>query len=88
VLDRVFPEYETVFTNVFIASSQRLLQEAVAAQELAEFDLNELSSLLHRTSRGRLGLVQAQAVQHAVQSSVGVWFLSDAARLEMRCLLE
>ena len=37
VLDRVFPEYETLFSNMFIATSRRLLQEAVTAEEFAAF---------------------------------------------------
>ncbi|MFC2031308.1 IS110 family transposase [Chloroflexota bacterium] len=39
ILDRVFPEYETLFTNVFSKSSSALLKEAVSAQEIADFDL-------------------------------------------------
>ena len=88
VLDRVFPEYERVFSNVFIASSRRLLQEAVTAQEFADFDLSELSSLLQKVSRGRLGIDRAQALQQAAQQSVGVSFLSPAVHTEIGCLLQ
>ena len=34
-LDRVFPEYEKLFSNVFLTSSRQLLAQAVTAQELA-----------------------------------------------------
>jgi transposase len=88
VLDRIFPEYETVFSNLFIASSRRLLQEAVTAQEFADFDLSELSSLLQKVSRGRLGIDRAQALQQAAQQSVGVSFLSEAAHTQIGCLLQ
>jgi len=88
ILDRVFPEYESIFSDIFIASSRRLLEEAVTAQEFAEFDLSELSALLQSASRGRLGTVQAQALQQAAQQSVGVSFLADAVRIEVACLLE
>jgi transposase len=53
VLDRVLPEYETLFSNIFLVTSQRLLQEAVTPEEVAEFDLSELSRLLQSFSRGR-----------------------------------
>jgi transposase len=88
ILDRVFPEYESIFSDVFIASSRHLLQQAVTAQEFAEFDLSELSALLKKASRGQRGMAQAQALQQAAQQSVGVSFLTDAVHLEVGCLLE
>jgi len=87
VLDRVFPEYETLFSNMFIRTSRRLLQEAVTAEEFAAFPLDELHSLLSSSSRGRFGLSKAQQIIDTAARSVGVSFLADAARLELRCLL-
>jgi transposase len=87
VLDRIFPEYETLFSSVFLTSSRQLLAQAASAQELAEFDLHELTELLHRASRGRFDRAQAEALHTLAQQSVGVRFLADAAQLEVRCLL-
>lgn len=87
VLDRVFPEYETFFSDIFIHTSRRLLQEAVTAQEFANFPLDELHSLLTSASRGRFGVSKAQQIIATAARSVGVSFLADAARLELRCLL-
>jgi len=87
VLDRVFPEYETLFSNMFIRTSRRLLQEAVTAEEFAAFALDELHSLLSSSSRGRFGLSKAQQILDTAAQSVGVSFLADAARLELHCLL-
>jgi transposase len=88
VLDRVFPEYETLFSSVFLASSRRLLMETVTAQEFAELDLTELTQVLQSSSRGRFGVTKATAVQTLARQSVGVRFLTDAVHVEMRCLLE
>ena len=88
ILDRVFPEYETLFSNVFLKSSRELLKEAVTADEIAEFDLAELGHLLRSASRGRFGPEKAKAIQSAARRSVGVSFLADAVRVEMRCLLQ
>jgi transposase len=87
ILDRVFPEYETLFSSVFLTTSRQLLAQAASAHELAEFDLAELTALLHRASRGRFAQAQAEAIQQLAQQSVGVRFLADAAQLEVRCLL-
>lgn len=88
ILERVFPEYEQLFSDVFIQSSRQLLQQAVTPQELADFDLQELSDLLQRSSRGRFGPDKARSLQQAARTSIGVSFLADAVRLTMRQLLE
>ncbi|CAG0982439.1 hypothetical protein PLCT2_01988 [Planctomycetaceae bacterium] len=87
ILDRVFPEYETLFSSGFLTSSRQLLARAASAQELALFDLAELTDLLKTTSRSRFGRTKAETVQAVAQQSVGVRFLADAAQLEVRCLL-
>ena len=88
ILDRVFPEYESLFSSVFLKSSRALLKEAVSAQEIADFDLTELTDLLHRASRGRFDRTKAEAIQAAARQSVGVGFLVDAVRVQMHCLLQ
>src|SRR5512139_1633617 len=87
VLDRVFPEYETLFSSVFLSTSRQLLAQAASAHELAEFDLHELTELLHTASRGRFDRAKAEALHTLAQHSVGVRFLADAAQLQVRCLL-
>jgi transposase len=87
ILDRVFPEYEHMFSNVFLQASRAVLQEAVSAQEFADFDLQELAQVLAEASRGRFGLEKAEKLQAQARQSVGIAFLTDAVHLEMRCLL-
>jgi transposase len=87
VLDRVFPEYESLFSNVFVAASRKLLSMTVNPQELAEFDLTELSKVLSVASRGRMSKAKAQEIQDAARSSIGVGFLADAAGVEIQCLV-
>ena len=87
ILDKVFPEYESLFSSVFVKSSRALLAEAVSAQEIAEFDLRELTEMLHRTSHGRFGRAKAEQILQQARESIGVGFLADATQVEMRCLL-
>jgi transposase len=88
ILDRVFPEYETLFSDVFLVSSRRLLQEAVTAEEFAEFDLSELERLLAKASRKHFGREKAEQIHSVASQSVGVSFLTNAIHLEMCCLLQ
>lgn len=88
ILDRVFPEYERLFSSVFLNTSRQLLAQAVTAQDFAEFDLEELTALVSSASRGRFGQEKAEEiVQHAHQS-VGVSVFAEAARLQIHCLLD
>ena len=88
VLDRVFPEYEALFSDVFIKSSQALLRQATSAAEFADADLAELTAVLERTSRGRLGQTRADAVQAAARDSLGLSRLGGVAGFELRALLD
>jgi transposase len=87
ILDRVFPEYEHIFSNVFLQSSRALLQNAITAEDFADFDLHELESILSRTSRGRFGEEKARQIHETASQSIGVTFLADAIHIEMSCLL-
>ena len=88
VLDRVFPEYETLFSDVFIKSSRALLQRATTAAEFADADLAELASVLKQTSRNRLGRERAEAVQAAARDSLGLTKLGGVASFELRAMLD
>ncbi len=88
ILDRVFPEYETVFSDVFIKSSRALLQQATTAAEFADADLNELTAVLKQKSRGRLGRDRAEALQLAARDSLGITRLGGVASFELRALLD
>ena len=88
ILDRVFPEYETLFSDVFIKSSRALLLRATTAAEFADADLDELTSVLKQTSRNRFGREKAEAVQAAARDSLGLAKLGGVASFELRALLE
>jgi len=87
ILDKVFPEYESLFSSVFVKSSRAMLQQAVSAQEFADFDLRELTALISRTSRGQFGRAKAEQIQEQARQSIRVGFLANAAQVEIRCLL-
>jgi transposase len=88
ILDRVFPEYERLFSDVFIQSSRALLCSATTAADFAAADLDELAALLSTTSRGRLGRVRAEAIRAAARDSLGLERLGRVAGFELRVLLD
>jgi transposase len=88
ILDRVFPEYETLFTDVFRKGSRALLARAATAEEIAAFDLGELTGVLRTASQGQFREEKARQIKEAAENSLGVSFLADAVRVELRCLLD
>src|SRR5581483_9781247 len=88
VLDRVFPEYEGLFSDVFIQSSRALLREATTAADFAAADLEELAAILKGASRGKLGPARAEQVQAAARQSLGLQRLGAVARFELQALLD
>lgn len=85
---KVFPEYENLFSIVFLTSSRLLLAHAVTAQEFANFDLGELTALLSAASQGRFDQEKAEAIQTVARQSIGIHFMADSVWIQMRCLLE
>jgi transposase len=87
VLDKVFPEYESLFSNVFITTSRELLKRAATAEEFAALDLKEIAQVVKKASHGRIGMERAERLQQAARTSLGLPCLRDAATVELRCLL-
>ena len=50
-------------------------------------ELSTLTTLLEQASRGHLGAEQAQALHQAASRSIGVRWVTDAARVQIHCLL-
>jgi transposase len=87
VLDRVFPEYEKLFSDVFIRSSRELLQSFPTPEELAAADLSEVARVLTQASRGRLGLAKAEEAQQLARNTFGITMGVNSFALELKLLL-
>ena len=87
LLDQVFPEYESLFSDLFGASSRQMLAEFSTPEEFLAVDTMKLAGLLERTSRGRFGLNQAQKIQEAARQSFGVKLGVDALSFQLRQLV-
>jgi transposase len=87
LLDQVFPEYESLFSDLFGASSRQMLAEFSTPEEFLAVDTDKLAELLERTSRGRFGLNQAQRIQDAARQSFGVKLGIAALSFQLRQLV-
>lgn len=88
IMDKVFPEYESLFSDMFCRSSNAVLKECVVPGEVMDVDLEILANLLKEASRGRLGAKKAMQIKDAAASSIGVLLCSDTLAFQIRMLLE
>lgn len=88
ILDQVFPEYEQLFYDTFGTTSKALLSTAATPEAVGALPTQELTSLLHKASRGRLGEEHALAIKQAASQSIGRTIGLDAFALSLEILLK
>jgi transposase len=87
VLDVVFPEYETVFSDLFGISSTKILKDYTTADVIAELDLEKLTTVLEQTSKKRIKKAHAAKLQQAARETFGLKYGIDAFSLELKCMI-
>lgn len=88
ILDRVFPEYLTLFSRPFSHTSRALLRQAVTAEAFARWPLEELTHFIHQASRGHLKPTLAQQLHQLAHNSLGIRSLETVAFHAMQYLLD
>lgn len=72
VLDKLFPEYETMFDSVFSKSSMAVLRKYPSPQKLKNANLNKLTQLLWETSNGHFGEWKARQMTELAHNCFGI----------------
>ena len=88
VMDRVFPEYQHIFSDMFGKTSTELLGKAVTPEELLAIPTPDLIDLLKKHSRGRFGEAKAEQLRDAAKNSFGITIATTAFSMQLRQLLE
>ena len=88
VLDQVFPEYQSIFSDVFGKTSKEILLQFSSPAELESVSVEPLSELLAKLSRQKLGAQKALELNRAAASSFGVTFCRDSFAFQLRMLIE
>lgn len=87
VLDAYFPEYASLFSDMFGAASLKVLSECPTPSEVARKRTSSIAKLLSEGSRGRLGADKAAQVKAAAKSSVGIKLGEDAASFQIKTMV-
>lgn len=88
LLDKVFPEYQQLFDDVFGATSMGLLMEYSTPEEFELIDTDKLTQTIEKLSKGRLGIQRANQIKSAAQTSFGLKIGVTTTVFHIRQLLE
>ena len=72
LLDQTFPEYETIFSDIFGLTSSELLLNCSTPEEILAIDTERLAEILEAPSRKRFRTAKAEQIKEAAANSFGV----------------
>ena len=84
IMDRIFPEYHTLFSDIFSTTSIELLKRYTTPAEISKISPKRLAALLAKYSRNRFGEQKAQQVLSIARTSVGNANVNPAFILQLR----
>ena len=87
VLDKVFPEYKSIFCDIFGVTSKQLLLKYTTPEDILNISTTKLSSLLSKHSKGRFSEDKADEIKDIAKNSFGVKFTSNACAFEIKQLV-
>lgn len=88
LLDQVFPEYDSFFSDTFGVTSKEVLTNYPTPEDMLAVSTRKLTTLLEKASRGRFGAEKAKQLKETAANSFGVSFAKDAFAFQIRQLIE
>lgn len=88
VLDQVFPEYQSVFSDIFGRISKEILLQFPSPIDFEVVSSQTLKELLAKLSRKQSGAVKAEQLKAASASSFGVTFAKDSFTFQLKTLIK
>lgn len=87
LVDRIFPEYHTLFSDIFGKASMELLKRYTTPEAMGKVSVKRLAELLKKHSNGHLGEKRALEIKEACKRSVGVAHANAAFVLQLQLQL-
>lgn len=87
VLDRIFPEFATIFCNRFGTTVMALLADYPTPEELAELSLEKLTKVIKGLSKKGISKKKIEQLHTAARNSIGISFGKEAFKIELDILL-
>lgn len=87
-IDKIFPEYQALFSDTFGATSVELLQTYTSPDVIAALDTELFTSFLKSVSHGRFGKTKAEEIQSVAKNTFGSFLFADSATLAIRQFIQ
>ncbi|MCX4326445.1 MAG: IS110 family transposase [Lachnospiraceae bacterium] len=87
VLDQVFPEYQSVFSDIFGKTSKQILLQFPSPMDFEEVPSETLAELLARLSRHKTSNAKSEKLKAAAGNSFGVTFARDSFTFQLKSLI-
>jgi len=88
IMDQVFPEFETLFSNSFGKTAKALLEDYPTPESLETVTTRKLTNFLAKLSKGRFKKAKADEIKQKAEASFGIDFALDSLKLELSLLLK
>lgn len=87
ILDQVFPEYSSLFSNIYGVASKELLSKYPLPEDMLSIPAEELGNLLYECSKGRLGINKAEEIQSRARKSFGIKFAKRSFSFQIKQII-
>ena len=87
ILDQVFPEYSSLFSNIYGVASKELLSKYPLPEDMISIPADELANLLSKCSKGRFGIDKAKEIQEKASNSFGVKFALKSFSFQIKQII-
>ena len=88
ILDQVFPEYQSIFSNIFGRTSKEILLQFSSPIDFENISSETLAKLLAQLSRQKVGAAKAEQLKTAASSSFGITFAKNSFTFQLKALIE
>ena len=88
VLDQVFPEYHSIFSNTFGTTSKQLLLDFSSPADFEELSVDVLTETLENLSRKKVGQSTAKKLINSAKNSFGITFSKESFTFQLKLLIE
>ena len=87
LLDQVFPEYSSFFSDTFGVTSKEVLLKYPTPEDMTAVSSKKLSALLNKASRGRFNTNKANQLRETAAHSFGIKFAKDAFSFQIKQMI-
>lgn len=87
LLDQVFPEYSSFFSDTFGVTSKEVLLKYPTPEDMISVSSKKLSALLNKASRGRFNANKANQLKETASHSFGIKFAKDAFSFQIKQII-